>query len=475
MLLAVFNTVVLVLATLCVFIYHLLRVPHHLRHIPKVPLWPLLLSYFSGEVEEQRVKRLVLPFAKQMRTEVVLVYCLGDWMVQILEPKAARRMLEDPKVWKKPQSKDMLLWRLIGNENIFMSNGEMAKRHLRITRDALYKTSPINTFISLAETTISLMGDGGRIRWDDYAIRYTLDAFGLAVVGYNFDALKNPHGSFVQQYHDVMTAISNPLYVVLPLLERWVPRVGVKRQIDRFVSDLCQILDEKRANPGDDVITYMFQDPDMTEVEYRDNTIVMFVAGHDTTAGAIASVVYYLAINPEIQHRAREEILEVLGNAEPKNEHFVRTPYLNAVLREAMRCNTPSNTTLPRISDVPIRVGEYIIPPGTSMVLNICAVHFNDSVWDNPSRFDPERFLDEGGNEAAGFSTFSMGPRSCVARLFSLTEQRVLISMLLREFRWTLPEDSAHSAHLKNGFSAFALSIPENLYIDFFRIKPTEK
>ncbi len=75
------------LAVLCFGLYRLLRVPPHLRHIPKVPLFPLLLSYFSGEVEEQRVKRLVLPFAKRMQTDVVLVYCLGDWMVQVLETK----------------------------------------------------------------------------------------------------------------------------------------------------------------------------------------------------------------------------------------------------------------------------------------------------------------------------------------------------------------------------------------------------
>lgn len=72
-----------------IVLYRLLSVPAHLRHIPSVPILPLLYSYFSGEVEEQRVKRLILPFAKSMNTHVVLVFCLGDWMVQVLEPQVS--------------------------------------------------------------------------------------------------------------------------------------------------------------------------------------------------------------------------------------------------------------------------------------------------------------------------------------------------------------------------------------------------
>ncbi|RPD65776.1 cytochrome P450 [Lentinus tigrinus ALCF2SS1-7] len=467
------STVDIVLLTLAVLgfgIYRLLRVPPHLRHIPKVPLLPLLFSYFSGEVEEQRVKRLVLPFAKRMQTDVVLVYCLGDWMVQVLESKLGKQLLENPNVWKQRQSQDMLLWRLIGNDNVFMSNGEMAKRHLRIVRNAIQQTMPVDMFADLARTTISLIGDGGRVRWDDYANRYTLDAFGRGVVGYDFQALTKPSGSFVRRYQEVMAAIANPAYVVLPVLERWLPRRQVQKMIDSFVEDLCKIMDEKRKNPGNDVLTYMFQEPDMTEVEYRDNCIVMFVAGHDTTAGAISSVVYFLARHPEIQDKVREEILAVLGDDDPRVEHFLRTPYLNAVLRESMRHNTPSNATLPRICDIPVEIGPYVIPPNTPMILNMCAAHHNQSIWTEPDTFDPQRFFDDARGEANNWVTFGIGPRKCLARNFSQYEQRVLVSMLLREYHWALPKDSAHRDHLKNGFQAFALSLPENLHIDFTRI-----
>ena len=93
--------------------------------------------------------------------------------------------------------------------------------------------------------------------------------------------------------------------------------------------------------------------------------------------------------------------------------------------------------------------------------------------------FDPARFLHDvktddaatsGGGESGGWVTFGLGPRRCLARNFSIYEQRVLISMLLREFRWTLPQDSPHRERLRNGISVFALSLPEDLELDFERL-----
>lgn len=177
----------------------------------------------------------------------------------------------------------MLLWRLIGQNNVFMSDGEMWRRQSRIMHDALRQTTPIGIFTDLARTTMGLIGQGGRVRWSDVTNRYTLDAVGTTVIGYDFEALARPNGSFVRRYHDVMHAIASPAYVVFPVLERWLPRHRVRKMVDDFVDDFVKILHEKRRSPGNDVITYMFQEPEMTEVEYRDNSIVTFIGGHVRT------------------------------------------------------------------------------------------------------------------------------------------------------------------------------------------------
>ena len=86
-------------------------------------------------------------------------------------------------------------------------------------------------------------------------------------------------------------------------------------------------------------------------------------------------------------------------------------------------------------------------------------------VYPDPHVFRPERFLDGDGEGLIGKESwipFANGPRQCPARNFALYEQRALAVMLLREYTWVLPEGSVHRDGLKNAFSPFALTVPEN-------------
>ncbi|KAI0793858.1 cytochrome P450 [Fomes fomentarius] len=463
----------ILLAVFAIFataIYRWVRVPPELRHIPKVPILPLLHSYLSGEVEEQRVKRVLLPFARKARSNVVLVFCLGEWMIHVIDAKAGKQFMESRAVRKQEPPAEMLLWRMTGRQNIFTAEGEMWKRHAKIVREALNRTTPIEQFANLARKTFDMMGKGGRIRWNDYTHRFTLDAVGTTVIGYDFEALDKPNGPFVKMYHDVMAAISDPPYIFLPSLERWWPRDKVRAMVDALVEEFRLLLAKKRENPGNDMITYMFEDPDMTETEFRDNVIVTFMGGHDTTAGALSTLVYILGEYPQVQAKARQEVLSVIGKEEPRIEHYSRTPYLNAIIRESMRYNNPSNVTIPRLADIPLQVGDYVIPPQTPIILNMCAILHNDALWSHPENFDPDRFLEPSRFDENNWITFGIGPRQCPARSFSLYEQRVLISMLLREYKWSIPEESIHRDKIKNAFSPFALSLPYDVDIDFVRL-----
>lgn len=66
-------------------VFQLFTVPSHLRHLPRVPIFPLLVSYLSGEVEDMRIKRLILPYANERDEGLVLVWALGRWMIHILD------------------------------------------------------------------------------------------------------------------------------------------------------------------------------------------------------------------------------------------------------------------------------------------------------------------------------------------------------------------------------------------------------
>lgn len=168
----------------------------------------------------------------------------------------------------------------------------------------------------------------------------------------------------------------------------------------------------------------------------------------------------------------RDEVLSVVGRQEELTmEHFARMPYLRAVIWESMRYNNPSNVTISRVSDTPLQAGKLVIPPNTSVTLNLCAALHNKLIWDEPSSFNPDRFM-KGRHQVdeTNWIAFGLGPRQCPARNFSLYEQRVLAVMLLREYRWRIPDDSIHLKGIANAFSPFAVNAPYNMDIIFEKL-----
>jgi hypothetical protein len=87
-------------ATLVIF--QLFTVPSHLRHLPRVPIFPLLVSYLSGEVEDMRIKRLILPYANERGEGLVLVWALGRWMIHLLDHKVCTSCCHSALIYPRP-------------------------------------------------------------------------------------------------------------------------------------------------------------------------------------------------------------------------------------------------------------------------------------------------------------------------------------------------------------------------------------
>jgi cytochrome P450 len=208
-----------------------------------------------------------------------------------------------------------------------------------------------------------------------------------------------------------------------------------------------------------------------SHLAFRTNILIFF--SQETSAGGLSTLIYYLAMYPEIQAKARAEVLAALGHTvDPTVANLQGLPYTNACIREALRINTPISYIVPRVSNEVCTLGKYVIPANTSLVLNIYAVHHNAGVYPDPHMFLPERFLENGSALSKdSWIAFANGPRQCPARNFALYEQRALTCMLLREYKWELPEKSKHRDGLKNAFSPFALTVPEDLDITFTKIQ----
>jgi len=200
----------------------------------------------------------------------------------------------------------------------------------------------------------------------------------------------------------------------------------------------------------------------MSDEQARDEAMVLFLAGHDTTAAGLTWLWYVMGSYSEIQRRTQAEVDRVLENKTPCFADAAKLPYLNAVIKETLRLYPPAIGIFSREAREQIELGGYEIPAG-SIVYAFSYVTHRDQRWfAEPERFDPERFLGEKEKTVSPFAyfPFGAGPRACIGAQFALTEMTLVAACLLQRFEFSPrpgdedPEPQTHlSLRPKGGLS----------------------
>lgn len=184
----------------------------------------------------------------------------------------------------------------------------------------------------------------------------------------------------------------------------------------------------------------------LSPVNIRYQILTFLVAGHETTSGALSFALYYLARNPDCLARAQEETDELLGpdpHAWPEYEQVAKFRYIRRVLDEALRIwpTVPGFARAPRESTV--LADEYRIDPDDYAVVSLGAVHKDPEVWDEPSRFDPDRFLPENVKKRPphSYKPFGAGLRACIGRQFAIHEAVLVLATLIHRYEMTHDPD----------------------------------
>ena len=176
----------------------------------------------------------------------------------------------------------------------------------------------------------------------------------------------------------------------------------------------------------------------MTDSEVRDQLITLLLAGHETSATALAWCIYYLARTPEVLGRLRSE-LDALG-AEAPPEALLRAPYLDAVVSETLRIE-PIVTDVLRVCREPFTLAnKWTIPAGEVVAVMIVSIMKDARVFPEPERFWPERFLEKKFG-VAEYLPFGGGARRCLGAAFAEAELALAITELV--LRWEIELESA--------------------------------
>jgi cytochrome P450 len=231
-----------------------------------------------------------------------------------------------------------------------------------------------------------------------------------------------------------------PVQVPTPANLRFKQAKGV---LDRYVFDMIGRRRDGRTS-GADLLSMLMQ-PDaetgdvMSEAELRDEIMTMVLAGHETTANALAWTWYLLAKVPWVERAVRDEVASVLGSRDPAFEDLPRLSLTARVLQEAMRLYPPA-WLIERQNLAADVLGGVPIAPGTRVSISPFTLHHSPELWDNPEGFDPDRFLPESVAARPKFAyiPFGGGPRLCIGNQFAQMEALIILAMTLQRYRLSL-------------------------------------
>lgn len=229
----------------------------------------------------------------------------------------------------------------------------------------------------------------------------------------------------------------------------WVPRPGeilgrgAVRTMHAMVARAIEA--RRREGPGgaEDLLAFMLaaEDPAtgrrMTPTDLLHNMQFFIVAGHETTALAVAWSLYLLAHDEAAQARARDEARAVLGGRAAGAEDLDRLGYVEQVLQEAMRLYPPVGL-LARNVLAPDEIYGRAILPRETVFLNIYGLHRHRLYWPDPGGFDPGNFDPEraAGRDRYLHLPFGAGPRVCVGATFAMMQAQIILATLLARFRF---------------------------------------
>jgi cytochrome P450 len=178
----------------------------------------------------------------------------------------------------------------------------------------------------------------------------------------------------------------------------------------------------------------------MSEHEVRDEVVIIFLAGHETTAVAMTFVWYLLSQHPHVEAKLHEELANVLDGRAPAHADIANLPYTRMVIEESMRLYPPAPGLAMRQSAETDEICGHMVKKGQMVAIMPWVLHRHETLWDDPLRFDPERFSPErsAGRPRYAYLPFGGGPHICIGAQLATIEATLILATLAQRFRLRL-------------------------------------
>jgi cytochrome P450 len=351
-------------------------------------------------------------------------------LVFISDPPSLKRLFAADRRNTIAPGRNVVLKPLLGNHSLLLQEGD---EHLRRRKLMLppFHGERMRAYEAVmaeaADRAVDSWPVGREFRLHPSMQAITLDVILTAVFGVEDDSRR---GALRGRLIEILATTRSPVAVGLTIdRARVLPRFRrVARMIDEVDELLLTQIGERRADPGlgdrEDILSMLvaarFDDGSaMSGAEIRDQLMTLLLAGHETTATALAWAFDLLFRAPEKLARLRSEVIADNGHE-----------YLDAVVEETLRVR-PVVPFIGRELREATELDGYDLPAGTVVMPAIYLAHTRPDVYPEPYEFRPERFLGDGPDTFA-WIPFGGGTRRCIGAAFAEFEMRVVLSTILR-------------------------------------------
>ncbi|KAG7982681.1 hypothetical protein I3843_04G065900 [Carya illinoinensis] len=436
-------------------------------------------SLKSSNITHHDIHSSVFPyFARWQKLHgKVFIYWVGtEPFLYIAEPEFLKKMSAEvvAKSWGKPTVFKNDRDPMFGN-GLIMSEGDNWVRHRHVITPAFHPTNLKVMATLMVESTTRMLNKwttlikSGRPEID--AEREITTTAGIIIAKTSFGMSYNRGQEVFKKLRALQVTLFNSnRFVGVPFNKVLCPKQNLEakmlgKEIDRLllriITDRKKSIEEQRR-PSQDLLGLLLQGSravddnpgkSLNTRELVDECKTFFFGGHETTALAITWTLLLLATHPEWQNQLRDEIREVVKDKDHDldADMVAGLKKMGWVMNEVLRLY-PSAPNVQRQARGDIVVNGLTIPNGTNIWIDIVSMHHDPALWgEDVNEFKPERFKDDlygGCKHKMGYLPFGFGGRMCIGRNLTFLEYKIVLTLILSRFSFTLSPTYSHSPSL---------------------------
>lgn len=379
----------------------------------------------------------------------------GGSALIVSDPAGVKRILLDNVANYPKAPQDTPLLSAAFGDGLLTLDGEKWRAHRRLMSPPFDHRSIVSYAPGMVEATEQFLaewdgkGPGAEIDIAEAMTALTLKIISRAMFSTDSGEVADLLGStFERGLGELEFGLLDILPVIGPMrINGKIQKIrGIFSQLDATMYRLIQQRVKAGAAGPNDLLGRLVaaRDADtglgLTDQEVRDEMVIIFFAGHETTAVAMTFAFYLLAQRPAVAARLHEELDRVLGGRAPTHEDLVSLPYTRMVMEETMRLYPPAPGLSGRVAANDDVICGREVKKGTQIFVAPWIIHHHAKLWDRPDAFDPENFSEERSKGRSRFASlpFGGGPRVCIGASLAMTEVCLILATVAQRYSLAL-------------------------------------